>query len=110
MFSMFTKFLMLALSLTLFDSHCFAAPITHFQTLGVSAKGQYVAIEEIHIDKNNQVRVRMTVLNTWKERPVHKRIELVSSLNNPDKIRSMREEALAKIKPVIEKHHINLIN
>jgi hypothetical protein len=110
MFSMLTRFFLFALSLTVLSQNTFASPMTHFQTLGVSAKGQYVAIEEIHIDKNDQVRVRMTVLNTWKEQPVHKRIEMVSSQNNPEKIRSMREEALAKLKPIIEKHHINLIN
>lgn len=110
MFSMLTRSFILALSLTVLSLTSHAAPITHFQTLGVSAKGQYVAIEEIHIDKNELVRVRLTVLNTWKEQPVHKRIELVSSQNNPDQIRSLREQALEKLKPVMEKHHINLIN
>jgi predicted secreted protein len=87
-----------------------SSPTTQFQTLGISSKGQYVAIEEIHIEQNATVRLRVTILNTWQAKQVYKMVEVVGNDRGNDKIKMMREDALNQIRPLIEKHHINLLN
>lgn len=86
------------------------SPTTQFQTLGISSKGQYIAIEEIHVEQNASIRLRVTILNTWQEKQVYKVVEVVGRENALDKIKMMREDALNQIRPIMEKHHINLLN
>lgn len=92
-----------------FSSVQASTAMTRFNTLGHSAKGQYVLVEEIKIDhEQKRSQVQLKLLNVWRKKEVKvtetKTIESVAA-NEVDQLRKSMVEGL---EGPVKRYGINL--
>ena len=103
------KFIIQCLLFTLMALPAFASEHQMIDTLGVSNKGQFVALEEYgYRSQNHSYYVRIKIMNVWKKEYVGKSVEVELPAHRPvflDKARARAKflamEELRKFKIVM---------
>ncbi|MFP5387340.1 MAG: hypothetical protein ACLGHN_14780 [Bacteriovoracia bacterium] len=77
-------------------------------TLGVSPKGQYVALEEYgYKSLNHSYYVRIKVMNVWKKEYVGNTIEVELPAHRPTFLKKAREKAKILAQEELNRFHIS---
>jgi predicted secreted protein len=90
------------------NSQAFGSEHQKIDTLGVSSKGQYVALEEYGYKADQHTYyVTIKFINVWKKEYVGSQIEVVSPAHRPDFLVKAREKAKILAHDQLKQFNIN---
>lgn len=93
----------------LFTAVSYASEHQMIDTLGVSSKGQYVALEEYGYKANNHsYYVRVKVMNVWKKEYVGRTFELEVPAHRPSHLQNARMKARLSVRDELRQFGISV--
>ncbi len=102
------KPVMFGLFLTLFCTFAFAAEHQKIDTLGISSKGQYVALEEYgYLADTHFYYSRVKIINVWKNEYVGTPVEVSLPAHRPLDLQKARDKVKLLAQDQLKQFNIN---